>query len=76
MNEEDFNMAANLARVDPEAAIRKAAKMVIVDGTTQTAAAKKNGINQHAVSVAVKRINKAIAQAQELAASINQQEEP
>ena len=76
MNEEDFSLAANLARIDPEAAIRKAAKRVIVDGATQSAAAKESGINQHAVSVAVKRINKAIAQAQELAASINQQEEP
>lgn len=76
MNEKEFKLAASLARVAPEAAIHKSAKMVIVDGATQSAAAEANGIKQHTVSVAVKRIKQTIAQAQELAASINQQEEP
>lgn len=60
-----------MARVGQETAIHKAAKMVIVDGTTQSAAAKAHGIDQPNVSVAVKRIKKITAQALEFAECMN-----
>lgn len=50
--------------------------MVLVDGLSQSEAARRCVIARPTVTKAVKRIKQTIAQAQELAASINQQEEP
>lgn len=76
MDEKDFEMAAEMADVGADTRIYSAAKIVMVDGMSRGHAARECGITVPAVSVAVKRIKQTIAQAQELAASINQQEEP
>lgn len=76
MDDQSFRKAAISARIKPRSAIYYASRMVLVGGATQEVAARLCQIKQPTVSIAVKRIKQTIAQAQELAASINQQEEP
>ncbi len=76
MEEQAFQQAARGARIKPRSAIYYASRMVLIGGSTQDEAARLCQIKQPTVSIAVKRIKQTIAQAQELAASINQQEEP
>ena len=76
MNDKQFELAAELARLSALSWNHTAARYVLVCGLTHTAAAYKCDIARPTVTKAVKRIKQTIAQAQQLAASINQQEEP
>lgn len=76
MTYHEFNLAADLANITPNAWRFTAARMVLVEGLSHAEAARRCLISRPTVTVAVNRIKQTIAQAQELAASINQQEEP
>lgn len=76
MTHQEFNIAAELANVTPASWRFAGARMVLVDGLSHAEAARRCLISRPTVTIAVKRIKQTITQAQELAASINQQEEP
>lgn len=75
MTNDTFTLAAEMANIGPEAFRHTAARMVLVDGLSRSEAARRCLISRPTVSIAVREIKQTIAQAQELAASINQQGE-
>lgn len=58
MTDEEFLIARERTRMNPDSATSKAAKMVLVDGTSTTAAASALHISDSAVSRGVSRLRK------------------